>query len=137
MKKIISLILVAVMCLAFASCSAFDGRKKVREQAETATVLSLQNYYETLEENGARAEAEYDGKMFKYTAEVSSITDNYCVVGTSLDFLGPINADALLIYLDEEDLIKLSVGKTYTFVGVFDCKISRIPCLKKAIVLDD
>jgi len=137
MKKTTSISLVVVLCLVLTSCSAFGGRNKIREQAETAPKLSLENYYDTLELNEAKAKAEYDGKVFRYTAKVTSIKDNYCYVGKSLDFLGEIDADAMLIYLDEEDLIKLNVGETHTFVGVFSCKMPRIPCLKDAILLYD
>lgn len=51
MKKIVSLLLVAVMCLSFASCSAFGGRNKIRKQADTAPNLSMSTYANMLEEN--------------------------------------------------------------------------------------
>ena len=123
MKKIIALALVIVMCLSFSGC---DSRDKIRKQADTAPVLSIQTYADMLEENEARAVAEFDGNVYSYTAEVYEISDVYCYVK---------GARYMHVYLAEEDLVKLNKGETYTFVGVFEHE-AICPNLKNAIVLD-
>ncbi|MEE1012083.1 MAG: hypothetical protein U0L11_08655 [Acutalibacteraceae bacterium] len=127
MKKIISLILVAVMCLAFASCSAFDGRKKVREQADTAPVFSMVAYAQMFENNEVRAKEKYEGKVFKFTGEVYEVNERYCFVN---------GIKYMQVFLEKEDLLKLNKGQEYTFVGVFE-QTPFYPTLKDAILLDD
>ena len=61
MKKIITLLLVVVMCFAFSGC---DSRDKIRKQADTAPVLNMSTYANMREENEARAKAEFDGKGY-------------------------------------------------------------------------
>ena len=123
MKKFIAIVLVAVMCLSFSGC---DSRDKIRKQADTAPVLSIQTYADMLDENEARAKAEFDGKIYSYTGEVYDIGDGYCNVK---------GARYIDVYLAEEDLVKLNKGETYTFVGVFEHEVI-CPNLKDAIVLD-
>ena len=127
MKKIISLILVAVMCLTFASCSAFDGRKKVREQADTAPVFLMVDYAQMFENNEVRAKKEYEGKVFKFTGEVYGVKERYCFIN---------GIKYMQVFLEKEDLLKLNKGQEYTFVGVFE-QTPFYPTLKDAILLDD
>ncbi len=123
MKKIIAIVLFAVICLSFSGC---DSRDKIRKQADTAPELSIQTYADLLSENEARAKAEFDGKVYSYTGEVYDIGNGYCNVK---------GACYIDVYLEEEDLVKLNKGEEYTFVGVFEHE-AICPNLKDAIVLD-
>ncbi len=126
MKKTISISLVVVLCLVLTSCSSFVSRNEIREQADEAPILHMSTYADMREENEARAKAEFDGKVFSYTARVYEINDGYCYVE---------GAWYMNVYLEEEDLVKLNKGETYTFVGVFEHTVLT-PNMRNAIVLD-
>ena len=126
MKKILSLILVLVMCLSLYGC----GGNNVEEQAASAPSLNLQTYRDMREENKATADAEYDGNIYRYTGIITEVNSTYCVAGT---YEGSYEID---IYLEQEDLLKLNTGEMYTFAGVFESE-ALVPNLNDAILIDE
>ena len=111
------------MCLSFSGC---DSRDKIRKQAYTAAELPIQTYADLLSENEARAKSEFEGNVYSYTGEVADIHNGFCTVK---------GACYIDVYLAEEDLVKLSKGEEYTFVGVFEYD-AICPNLKDAILFD-
>ena len=127
MKKTISLILVAVMCLTFASCSALGGRKKVRELADIAPSLTCEEFWNVYKRNGARAKDEFDGKVYRISGEIFEVSEDYCY----------INDRRTKVYLEKEELLKLDRGEYHTFVGVLDVGAYSKLSVKYAILLYD
>ena len=137
MKKIFAVLMVAILVLALCACG---GRDKVREAAATAPELDMTEYLILKTENEAKAEAEYDGNIYRYTGYVVEIKDDYCTVGYyHLDEDGEIYGDGvhqMTVYLEQEDLVKLSTREIYTFAGEFECDVI-IPNFRNAILIEE
>ena len=126
MKKILSFTLALVLCLSLSAC----GGNNVEKQADSAPILNLQTYRDMREENEAKADAEYDGNIYRYTGIITEVNSTYCVAGT---YEGSYEID---IYLEQDDLLKLNTGEMYTFAGVFESE-ALVPNLNDAILLDE
>ena len=128
MKKAASLILALVMCLSLCAC----GNSRVKKNAATAPNLDLTAYYSMCLENEAKAKAEFHGNIYRYTGKVFQINSNYCVVE---QYTKKFGRKTIYVYLDSEDLIKLSKGEKYTFAGEFKHR-SLTPSLSGAVIAE-
>lgn len=126
MKKALSLIFALLLCMSLCACSS---RNRVKKQVSSAPYISLLSYRIMREENEAKAEAEYNGNIYRYTGIITEINSTYCVAGT---YEGSYE---IYIYLEQEDLVKLNKGESYTFAGVFESTVLT-PNLNDAILID-
>ena len=132
MKKIVVLLLAFCLCACMCACE-----KKINtEEAATAPVLDLKEYEEALEANIAKANAEYDEKLFRVTGMVVEIDKYSCTLGS---FGLIVNDKQLTVYLEEDVLVTLEKGKVYTFAGTFHATSNdwTIPLLKPAVLISD
>lgn len=132
MKRIIAMILV----LSLSACLCACGKKLTMEEAIAAPQLDLNAYQASLQENVAKTKAEYDKKVFKVTGMVIEIGAMDCTIGT---FGAITDNKQLTVYLDEDVLIGLEKGNTYTFAGTFYATSNdwTIPYLKSAILINE
>ena len=127
MKKFISLLLVAVMCLTLASCSASDKRDEIRKSADTFPELSVEEFKSMMTENPVRTKELLGGKIYRITSEVIFTTESYC----GLD-------GAFIVHLEKEDILKLNIEECYTFVGTLEFSgILNAPTMKDAILVEE
>ena len=129
MKKALPLLLALVLCLSLCAC----GRSSVKQKASTAPYLDLTTYFLTENENEAKAEAEYDGNIYRYTGIVVEIDSDYCAVGYYNMSGEPVYQ--MYVHLAKEDLVMLSTGETYTFAGEFESNV-LLPDLRNAVIVE-
>ena len=127
MKKAFSLMLVFVLCFGLCAC----GRGEVKRNASTAPYLDFNAYISDYRQNAAKAETEYEGKIFRYKGTVYEIGTESCLVS---HYSGATTI-ALEVCLAKEDLIKLTLGETYTFAGKFKHSFFT-PYLTDAVIVE-
>lgn len=126
MKKKIFLSLLIVITGLCITTGCGNSTSNVENMIKDAEILNWNEVRSIVEGNGAKAE-DYEKKLYVYTAEVYSISEDYC----QLEFNNPINA-----YLDKETLKSLNKGDVITVVGKL-VDIGSFPKLKNAVKLDD
>ncbi len=133
MKKIISLILVLVLCLSLCACGGSDTAQTSETPDETTTpsettetlltkdemlavAVELGDYEADFVENKLRAEETYLGNTYVVTGTVTGIESEYIelqsLVGTGF---GKISLE-----LPKEDLMALTTGQRIKVVGKFE-----------------
>ena len=126
MKKMIALLLAAMMCLSLAACGGKDSPSAAEEDtasvepenSETEATLTkeemlacaveMDDYASEMAENKLRAEEKYIGNVFYVTGGVSNIQSDCVDVG---DFT---------VSLPTEEIMQLSSGQRITVVGRLD-----------------
>lgn len=83
----------------------------------TAQDFVYDDFRNLQEENEAKAEAEYDGKIFRRTAFVEEVKTDYFILSEKWGnrYISPI-----VVELPKEELAELSVGDEVTVVGEFE-----------------
>lgn len=124
-KKILSILLIGILFIGLTGCGK-NSSSNVENMIKDAEILNWKEVYDIVLKNGAKAE-DYENKLYVYTAEVYSISEDYC----QLEFNNPINA-----YLDKETLKSLNKGDVITVVGKL-VDIGTFPKLENAVKLDN
>ena len=96
----------------------------IAEDIENAEVLDWEKVLKEYEENQARAKELYDKKTYKYTADVVSISNDYCEISNSQRYDHTSKQFyyyyKIKCYLPKEDLIKLNKGDKIEIVGTLN-----------------
>lgn len=113
----------ALACCLF-GCSSQSSEQQVEQQSHskeemvaTAQDFVYDDFRNLQEENEAKAEAEYDGKIFRRTAFVEEVKTDYFILSEKWGnrYISPI-----VVELPKEELAELSVGDEVTVVGEFE-----------------
>ena len=136
MKKILSLLLVGIMCISLVACA---GEEKVKEPTqeellESAIEINGDDLRAAVNENSARAELDYEGKVVVHTSVVRSIGPTYVDVSHELYNGYPLNS--ISVYLPKEVLAELNKGDTITVMGTLE-KVSSFPKIKDATLITE
>lgn len=138
MKKVISFVLILIMCLSLCACN--NSAKETQDPA-TAPFLDLDAYGALKEEYPDRAKTEYDGKTFRCAGAVV-----YKNTGEGKCYFGVEEYDSYLtMYItkytlciclsNDEDFERVKPGKTYTFAGILDTS-EDVPVLREARIIE-
>lgn len=135
-KKILSLLLVGIMCLSMVACA---GEEKVQEPTqeellESAIEINGDDLRAAVNENSARAELDYEGKVVVLTSVVRSIGSTYVDVSHELYNGYPLNS--ISVYLPKEVLAELNKGDTITVMGTLEGIVS-FPKIKDATIITE
>lgn len=155
MKKILALLLVAVMCLSLAACGG-NGEDNKKETEATNETVSNEDVWNSAEEitaeqlwdniggNAAKAET-YVGKTLKITGTVIEIEKDNCYIMSHANENSTINhfedgvkfdcEFGIRVYLKAEELAELNIGDVITFAGVVDSTGDEEYGVAEAIVL--
>ena len=107
MKRLLALILAAVLVLSLVACGGGENNVIDEENAIEATPVEV---YEDVQENEARALQ----NTYKVTGEIDTIESDCCQL------------DNLTVYLPTDTLVNLNVGDTITFIGVIsDTRVEK------------
>ncbi len=134
LKTITTIVASVALVCCLSGCSSQSSEQQVEQQSQSKEemVAAAQDFvyddFENLqEENEAKAEAEYDGKIFKRTAFVEEVRTNYFILS---DKWGDMYISPIVVELPQEELVELSVGDEVTVVGEFgyepDPNISKL-----------
>lgn len=116
MKKVISICLILVMVLAaFAGCSKNPEKEKEKLLSE-ATEVNLDDIDSEVEDNLAKAKAEYCNKALKVKGLVSEIKEDCVILGSS---------NGMIAYLPKEDLVNLEKDQYIEVVGKVNEEITE------------
>ena len=99
MKRLLALILAAVLVLSLVACGGGENNVIDEENAIEATPVEV---YEDVQENEARALQ----NTYKVTGEIDTIESDCCQL------------DNLTVYLPTDTLVNLNVGDRITFIRV-------------------
>ena len=112
MKKIITLLLVVLLC--FSLCACGKGKTLTKEELiSTATITTdIMTLQSAVYNNKLKATEDYCNKPIIVSGEVLMVEDNYVVICDS-----QVCLDA---YLPTEDLVKISSNDTITVVGIIN-----------------
>ena len=112
MKKIITLLLVVLLCFSLCAC----GKEKTSTKEELISTATITTDIMTLQSavynNKLKATEDYCNKPIIVSGEVLMVEDNYVVICDS-----QVCLDA---YLPTEDLVKISSNDTITVVGIIN-----------------
>lgn len=122
-KKVIFILLIVVAVIVGIS---FNNKKDIPKMIKEAEILDLDKVRSIVSDNGAKKE-DYEGKMYIYTGEVSSIEEDYCSLGDN---------NKIDVYLDTEILKSLKKGDKITVIGKL-YNIDSLPELDNAVKLDN
>ena len=131
----------ALTCCLF-GCSSQSSEQQVEQQSQSkeemvapAQDFVYDDFRNLQEENEAKAEAEYDGKIFKRTAFVEEVKTDYFILSEKWGnrYISPI-----VVELPKEELAKLSVGDEVTVVGEFEYEPDpNISKLVNAVLIEE
>lgn len=92
-----------------------------------AEELNWADAYAQYQSNAARAEAEYDGKIVKWTATIFEISESSCRMAN--ETYNGLALNAVDVYMDTEELVKLDKDQEVTVIGFMDVgSFSHIFC---------
>ena len=155
MKKILALLLAAVMCLSLAACGGDGTDNKTENEATNEAVsnediwnsaeeISAEKLWENIGGNAAKAET-YVGKTLKITGTVIEIEKDNCYIMSHANENSTINhfedgvkfdcEFGIRVYLEAEELAELNIGDVITFAGVVDSTGDEEYGVAEAIVL--
>jgi len=115
MKKILYILLVAIIVLSLTGCTI--SKERMLEKSKKIYVDELR---EELEVNFKKAKKKYKGNIYEIDAGVISIEEDFAKI--ALGDYGFYDKEYLEVHFKDKDLEKLKVGERITFVG----KISDI-----------
>lgn len=133
MKKIISLILVLVLCLSLCACGGSETAQTSETPDETTTpsettetlltkdemladAVEIDDYEAEFADNKLRAEEKYVGNIYLVTGVVTGIESEYI----EIDCLISTGFGTISVPLPKEDLMMLTTGQRVKIVGQFD-----------------
>lgn len=119
--KTLAMIALSMLTLSFGLVGCGNGEQSIQQKADSAIVLSFDEFNEMKEDNPARAKNEYDGKVVKYHGFVGDINANRIILGERY-VLGDTLACPFSVYLPTEVIAELNKGDEITVVGTFEYK---------------
>ena len=142
MKKVISIILVALLCVSLCACGSLSNDATKRKFVDTATDCNFSTLWNEQVDNPARAQS-YCGQIFKVSGYIEYINEDHATI-VPLDT--PFNSlDSATVrieaYFPNEDMVILSKFAAINFVG----KVEEISgnyhgvtiTMKEAFYIDD
>ncbi len=115
MKKILPLILAAVLMLSLAACgggrdttSGGSNSMTKEEMLEQAEAVTREDLFGAAESNIVSAKETYGGKLIIFTAQVLDIQDDHIQLGDS---------SYINVYLPTEDIMQIENYQLITVVG--------------------
>lgn len=139
MKKILSVILVLVICLSLCSCGGRnddiqDDENSLAESIASAPFLDLDLMFNTIDSNEAQAKLNYNERMFKVKVTVMNIgTDSFEY--RYRNYRG--ETKCFVVYMPTEFLATLSNGSHIIVFGKLILSNGSYPVLRDAILVDE
>jgi len=134
LKKIIAIILTAVMCLLFAACSSNEGN------ADEIPECDFSALYDEYQDNKEVAKENYVGNTYRFAGTVREIESNYISLAPIKFPAKPYGGWFLVkIYMSKEDIKKVSVLDVVNVSGKISLLQDRTNPLimKNGVLIDD
>lgn len=119
MKKLLTILLVAVLALSLAACGGGSDTPEAAtmtkdEMLKDATEVTMSELYDSTYNNVLKAKEDYCDKVIQVTTAVVEIQDDHAVLSNT-SILDEVVLD---VYLPTEELMELQVNQRVTVIGI-------------------